>query len=134
MMKRVLTSLVSGLILLVAASTLAQELQERIRFAPGVTAATVSGSVAGYNDKQYVIGAKAGQILSIDFRPSKSVLYYNVLKDGELLRDGSIESNDKWSKALPKDGDYVIDVYLMRAEARYGTKATFKLTASITGG
>jgi hypothetical protein len=133
-MKHVLTCPVSALILLMAAGALAQERQERIRFAPGATAATVTGSVTGYNDKQYVLGARTGQILSIDFRPSKSVLYYNVLKDGELLRDGSIESNDKWSKALPKDGDYVIDVYLMRAEARYGTKATFKLTASIMGG
>jgi len=129
-----LTFLASIQLALFAASGLAQEQQERVRFAPGATSATVSGSVTGYNSKRYVVGAKAGQVLNIDFRPSKSVLYYNVLKDGELLRNSSVEGNDKWSKTLSTDGDYVIDVYLMSAEARYGTKATFKLIASITGG
>src|SRR5215510_8979958 len=95
-----LTFLASIQLALFAASGLAQEQQERIHFAPGATSATVSGSVTGYNSKRYVVGAKAGQVLNIDFRPSKSVLYYNVLKDGELLRNSSVEGNDKWSKTL----------------------------------
>ena len=120
--------------MLVTAPAVAQEQQERVHFADGARAATVSGSVTGFDTKQYVLGAKAGQILSIEFRPSRSVLYYDVLKDGETLRDGSVEGDSPWSKKLPADGDYVIDLHLLRSEAGNGTKASYKLKIAVAAG
>jgi hypothetical protein len=68
-------------------------------------------------------------------RPRRA-LYYNVSQAGRdgLLRDGSAETANPWSTTLPSDGDYVIDVYFMRNEARRGTPSTYTLKATITGG
>jgi len=103
--------------------------QERIAFARGATSSRVSGSVKGDASKRYVIGAKAGQTLTIELKPSRKSLYYNVTKAGAsaAMRIGSSETDNRWTTTLPSDGDYVIDVYFMRNEARRGTAASFTL-------
>jgi hypothetical protein len=108
----------------------------RITFAAGTSQATVSGTVKGDDSKSYVLGAKAGQTLKITFVPSKGVLYYNVIDKttGEALRTGSMESEPNWTGSLPSTGDYVLDVYFMRNEARRGTSATYRLTVDISNG
>jgi membrane-bound inhibitor of C-type lysozyme len=106
----------------------------RIKFAHGASSAIVSGSVTGDRSEQWVFGARAGQTLKIDFRPAKPMLYYNVRSGAGLMRNSSVEGNDPWTTTLPTDGDYTIDVYFMRAEARRGTKSDYQLTTTITAG
>ena len=119
---------------LLAAMTTAHGEARRIQFAHGATSARVSGSVSGDRGQQWVFGARAGQTLKIDFKPAKPMLYYNVRSGAGLLRNSSVEGNDPWTTTLPTDGDYTIDVYFMRDEARRGTTSDYQLTTSIAAG
>jgi hypothetical protein len=107
--------------------------QVRIKFGKGGTATTVLGSVRGDASKAYIFGAKAGQVLTIDFRPSKGTLYYNVTKAGEsqAMRNGTSTSGNPWTITLPSDGDYVIDVYFVRSEPPRADTATFTLKMTV---
>jgi membrane-bound inhibitor of C-type lysozyme len=109
---------------------------KRISFAPDKASASVSGTVKGYEAQQHVVQVRAGQTLRIDFKGARRTLYYNVSQAGRegLLRNGSSETANPWSTTASSDGDYLIDVYFMRNEARRDVSSTYTLTATITGG
>lgn len=102
-----------------------------LHFAKGTSATTVSGTVKGYGGKDYKLGARAGQTMSVKLTSKNPSLYMNVLKPGgEALFNGSM-SGASFSGALPETGDYVVQVYFMRNEARRGASAPFSLNVAI---
>lgn len=109
---------------------------ERVHFKKGASAATLSGHIKGYNSVDYVLGAKAGQTMSVKMTTKSTASFFNVLPPGsdeEAIFVGSTEGNE-FAGTLSKDGDYRIRVYLMRNAARRNEQADFTLKVAITDG
>jgi hypothetical protein len=108
--------------------------EERVHFKVGTEGATVKGRIEGRGDIDYILGAKAGQRMSLTLHADHPQLYFNVLPPGseEALFVGST-SGDHFEGSLPKSGDYRIRVYLMRAAARRHEAASYRLDIRIEG-
>lgn len=135
-----LSTLLYGVLVAVDCKS-AQELKDvktiPLKFKPGETSATVSGSVKGYLTNDYKFRAKGGQTLKAKLTSKNSSLYFNIL-GGEHQNDGvALEleprpvSVTEWQGKLPKDDDFVIRVYLYRSAARRGTTASYSLSVEI---
>lgn len=100
---------------------------QRITFAPGATSATVSGSVQGYETRDYVLKAQAGQQMTVNLRSNSSFMQVAVFSpQGETLSVGT-----NWTGTLPSSGDYLVRVLLVRAEARRNGAGGFQLTVGV---
>lgn len=108
--------------------------KERVRFKPGEIGATISGHIKGDQIIDYLVGARAGQSMTVILDTKNSANYFNVTAPGEesAMFIGSV-SGKRFMGKLPKDGDYTIRVYLMRSAARRGEKADYKLEVAIAG-
>jgi len=107
---------------------------ERIQFKSGSNSGTVSGSVKGYDMASYLFGAKAGQAVTIRLSSKNRFLYFNLVDpatSNTVPGAPSPGTVTEWSGTLPKSGDYQIDVFLMRNEARRGKTAPFTLDLTI---
>jgi hypothetical protein len=83
----------------------------RIEFKRGTTSTNVSGSVRNDEQYEYVLGAKKGQRLTIRITstPVKSSVFQLLGEEQDTL--GLVhDANFNVSIALPKDGDYYINV------------------------
>lgn len=113
-----------------ASSAEAQEVRtETVRFAPGTSGTTLSGSITGYQSVRYLVGVSAGQRMSVQLDTSNASNYFNVTGPGAdaALYNGSIDGNGA-SLVIPSGGEWVIDVYLMRNAARRDERADYSLT------
>lgn len=99
-----------------------------VHFARGASSATLKGHFSGYDSVQYTLDAKAGQALSVKLSGSPNASF-NVFKPGdepgaaEAIGSGAVGSD--WHGELPLSGQYVVQVYQMRASARRGEKVDF---------
>jgi hypothetical protein len=95
--------------------------EERVHFKAGAEGAAVKGHIKGREDVDYVLGAKAGQRMTVTLHSDNPQAYFNVLPPGseEALFVGSTSGNS-FDGTLPETGDYRIRVYLMRSAARRG--------------
>ena len=79
-----------------------------VRFTPGATATTLTGSVAYNFGDEYSFEARGGQRLTIELlshsgdRPPRITLYY---KD-ETSSLAELSGTNRWSGKLPKNGTY----------------------------
>ena len=89
--------------------------EERIQFKPGASSAIANGRISGGERKTFVLGARAGQTMTIkviDGGKNNDVVFYIIAPDGSHpMGDGEGEGYDSgWSGALQKNGDYKIVV------------------------
>ncbi len=119
---------------LAVAPVYAQE-AKNIQFARGTTGSTVSGSIKGDQYIDYRISVRAGQRMDITLQPTKGSPYFNVAEPGSadvaIFRGSS--DGQLYSGTTAKSGTYTIRVYQMRATARRGETASYRLTVSVTG-
>lgn len=109
---------------------------KRVRFDRGSSSTTMKDSVKGYDSVRYEVDAKAGQRLSVNLESRSNYVYFNVLNkrtDNILETRPTPREVTKWDGRLPDNGIYVVNVYLIRAEARRGSKADYKLSLSLSG-
>ncbi|MEO3388926.1 SH3 domain-containing protein [Mesorhizobium sp. CAU 1741] len=121
--------------LLLATPILAQPINEvRIEFAAGASGTSVDGSLTGERIVDYVLGARAGQTMSIDLKSSNPAGYFNLMRgnDPQAIHIGSVSGNS-YTDVLPADADYRIRVYLMRSAARRNESMDYELSVSIDG-
>jgi hypothetical protein len=101
----------------------------RISFKRGAYSATISESVRGDEEAEYVLAAREGQrlIITVTSLPAKSAVF-EVLREGddtpELLHDLDVS----YSGVLPSTGDYFITV--KRSAAAKGT-SRYRLTVAV---
>ena len=91
-------------------------------------------SLKGYDTKSYTVAAKAGQTLTVFLKSNSSFLYFNVTPAGadEAIWIGTVQGREKaFVQKLDKDGEFEIDLYLQRAEARRQGRADYTLTVSL---
>jgi len=104
-----------------------------VYFRPGAHATTVEGRIRGDHTIDYVLRARAGQHANISMASRNGSAYFNLIAPGETdvaFFNGSTSTN-QYEGRLPKDGDYKIRVYLMRAAARRNETANFRLEMHI---
>ncbi len=106
---------------------------ERISFQKGRFEATVKGSVAGYGYRDYVIGARAHQVMSIRLRSANMYTDFRIVSingrpDEELMP----AEGRTFSDELSESGDYMVRVKMMRVGARKKNSfARFTLEVSV---
>ena len=110
-----------------AAVTEADGVTRRIRFAKGKRSATVSNSVIRGDLDTYILGARAGQTMSVKITSLERNAVFQIETPGGGYLSGAGETDDamNWSGKLPEGGDYRIVVGGTRGNASY------KLTVSI---
>lgn len=119
---------------LVAGTAVAASKTETVKFKGGASSAIIKGSVTGYDTHSYVLGASAGQVMSVLFKPNNNACYFNVIEPGadSAVHRGEIDGNEFGSN-LQKSGDYRFEAFLMRSEARRGKTCKFEFTFEVTG-
>jgi SH3-like domain-containing protein len=117
-----------------ATGALAQDRTERVAFAPGAAGTILSGTIRGDRGVKYVLGAAAGQKMSVSMTTDNASAYFNIRRSGSdtAIYNGSVSGNST-TVALPAGGDWVVQVYLMRNAARRGEVANYRLSISIEG-
>lgn len=107
------------------------QVKQRVRFDKGATAASVSGAIKGYAYRDYVVGARAGQTLSVRLSGDSAAELAVFMPDGGNLGADSTGVAD-WTGELPASGNYVIRVLMPRSAARRkGATARFTLRIEI---
>ncbi len=111
--------------------------QQRITvvFKKGSSASTITGSIKGDQSIDYTVNARAGQVLTVAFKPTNASAYFNVMapgSNGEAMFIGSSAGNN-FSGALPASGNTTIRVYLMRSAARRNETARYTLNIAVKG-
>jgi hypothetical protein len=102
----------------------------RVGFRDGL--ASLRGSVAGYETRDYVFPVGAGESITMRLKSNNGSNYFNLTSPGaqEALFIGST-SGDSYRGVAPVSGDYTARVYLMRSDARRGAKANYVLTIAL---
>jgi hypothetical protein len=113
-MKRLTTpaailSLAIAAVLIAAATGFAQRgtsIVQRVHFPRGGTQTTLRGTVHRGMSHDYILGARAGQTMTVHLATSRGVSFAILTPDGEPLVDGARD----WSGELPLNGEYRINV------------------------
>lgn len=118
----------------VALPALAQIATAGVAFPKGATRTVISGSIKGYQIRDYVVRAQAGQVMAVTMSGSP-IVFFNVMPPGSndvAIHTGSM-AGSKFSGTLSASGAYKIRVYQMRATARRGQVGAFRLTIAVSG-
>jgi hypothetical protein len=115
---------------------------KHVRFGAGQTSTSIKGTITGRELATYVLGAEAGQAMTITLKPSNLQTYFNVYEPGkgpgdQALATGSITGPmvpdlNTFKGQLPTSGQYTISVYMMRAAARRDEHSNYTLDVSIS--
>lgn len=112
---------------------------EPLRFAPGTTGTTVSGSITGREYIAYTLEAEAGQRISIALTSASPSIYFNLYEPGRapgkeaLVIGEMLDRPNQFDGTLPSSGRYTITVFLYRNAARDGKTAVYTLDVAVTG-
>lgn len=128
---------VAALVVLMPKSLLAQNARtERIDFTPQATSTSVSSTINGYETVNYALEATTGQSVSIVLQSDNLGNHFNIFEPGKLPGEdyamfiGSTEGN-RFEGTLLTEGDYMVQVYIIRSAARRGETARYTLELSI---
>jgi len=61
-----------------------------VSFAKGTSSQTLKGSIKGDQSRDYIVDARAGQTLTVDFKPSNASAYFNVIAPAPIRRCSSV--------------------------------------------
>ncbi|MBE3027713.1 hypothetical protein GQ37_019695 [Janthinobacterium sp. BJB1] len=102
--------------------------KETVELTAGQAAYSVKGKIKGYATAEYTVTGKAGQTLSVKLKTNQASNYVNIRQAGqeEALFVGA-RSGNSFQGALPADGAYTVQVYLMRNAARRNAVASYSL-------
>ena len=113
-----------------AALVPAQSRAERVRFRRGSSSAVLRGRISGFGTRDYLINAKAGQLMTLRLSSSNPYTHFVIYSINERPTD--MNETTEWSERLTESGDYLIRVLMVRAGARRrGALADYTLNVSI---
>lgn len=94
----------------------------------GKAAYSVKDKIKGYATAAYTLTGKAGQTLSVKLKTNQASNDFNIRQSGqeEALFIGS-NSGNNFEVKLPADGEYTVQVYLMRNAVRRSAAASYSL-------
>ena len=136
MKKHIALTLLSALLALNSADVLAKTDPQTITFTKGSDHTSLKGSFTGYNDVQYKLSAKKGQILKFNLTSTQNLAYLNIYAPGN--KPGKAEAltidildGGKGQISLPSTGQYTLQVYQMRNSARQNKTVKFNLKVQV---
>ena len=99
----------------------------RIQFKRGASSASVTDSVRGSEEAEYIVEARAGQTiyLEVDSTPRNSAVVSQLIEEGGRVIPLTSKGPGRWSVRLDETSDYVIRVtkkHLDRTVTRYKLK------------
>ena len=96
--------------------------QRRVQFKRGTSSTTLQGTVTRALSETYLVGARAGQVMTVKLTGANKSLSFLVSSPTttSLIADNTRD----WTGMLPETGDYVI---IVQADAR----ATYSITISV---
>jgi len=100
---------------------------ERIQFIKGSYSGTVNGSVSGSSVIDYVLRARADQMMTVTLSASGSSAFFIVVDDGDAMSEAVTD----WNGELPYTGDYHIRVFLSGEDAVAEARASYALLIEI---
>ena len=116
---RTYTITLAAALLGIAGSALAQQTAD-VRFDPGTSGTTISGTITGDEYVDYRLSASAGQShtasIEVDGTNGNGTVYFNVLppgSDGEAIWIGNMQADPVAEITLPESGTYTLRTYLM---------------------
>jgi len=140
-MRRLFPAAIAALVMLVAPAFGDDIRKETVQFAKGASGATIDGSIKGRESVSYLLGAKAGQRMTVSLKADNDGTYFNVYGPGKGPGDEALAVGDltgpmvpdvnRFDGALPQDGEYTISVYLVRSAARRGETSKYAIEVSI---
>ncbi len=83
---------------------------QRIQFAAGSVSATVAGSSSAIAPARYLLGARAGQQMSVTLNVDNANAYITVRHPNGTNLAGADGSVHTWTGTLPASGDYIVEV------------------------
>lgn len=117
---------------------------ETVKFPPGASGTTLSGTIKGRDYVVYKLGARAGQFMTVSLSSGNEATYFNVYAPGKGPGDEALAVGDltgefmkdinRFEGVLPQDGEYSISVYLYRSAARRGEVSDYALDVTIGAG
>ena len=107
-----------------AAGAAAQSGQETVRFAAGASGTELSGRLAPGASRRYALGARNGQVLTVEVLPRGTPVEYQIFNpDGSFLLD-RMSSGRPYRGELWQSGDHVVEV-VNRTNADAGYTVVF---------
>jgi hypothetical protein len=119
----------AGLVSAPALQAASEPATQRVSFKKGSSSAIVQGRIVGEQTVDYILGAKAGQLMNVSLGTKHGATYFNILAPGEkqvAMFNGSVSQN-QFEGVLPATGEYRIRVYMLRAAARRNETANYRL-------
>ena len=115
--------------MLAASSVFADGVTRKVRFARGTSSTTIRGAVIRGERDRYLVGAKAGQMMTVKITSLEKNAVFQIYFAGEqesLPGAGEMDDAMKWSGRLPADNEYVIVVGGTRGNASYTLTISIK--------
>jgi hypothetical protein len=105
----------------------------RVSFEAGATSATLTSRLTAHRGLDYILRARAGQLLEIEISPANSVqlIIYGV--DGTVLRSGMGEGTS-FRGELPSSQDYLVSVRAGVQEVSYSMRVAIPRRISFQRG
>lgn len=117
---------------------------ERVQFQSGRSGTTITDTIIGRESVSYILGARAGQTMTIALDPSNLATYFNVYAPGNGPGDEALANSgmtgamtpdlNRFVGRLPVSGDYTVSVYMVRSAARRNERSDYTLDVAITAG
>lgn len=117
-----------------ASVPVAQDKTVVVKFKAGLTYATRKGTIGGYDGVNYILDARAGQVISVLFSPNRASCSFNFYEAGAAtaLHRGEIDGNE-YADKLRRSGKNRVQVFQNRNAARRGVKCSYSITFEISG-
>ena len=116
-MKKVLLSAIVASCLGAFATAALGQARVVVKFPKGKHEASAKGSIKGYTYIDYVLGARAGQHMSLELSSPEGKAQFVVRgPDNENLEYGT--GVQEWAGELQQSGNYTVRILMSRAEAR----------------
>lgn len=94
---------------------------KRVRFAKGHTSATYKGAVVRGTRDRYVVGARAGQLMTVRITSGEQNAVFSITDPSGAFINGAGDEDDatRWNGRLSASGDFAIEVGGTRGNAEY---------------
>lgn len=101
---------------------------KRVRFASGHTSATYKGAAVRGTRDRYLVGARAGQLMTVRIRSLEQNAVFSIADPAGTFMEGAGEEDDatQWTGKLPTSGDFAIEVSGTRGNADYSLTVTVR--------